>query len=108
MEVFGNIVYYIIVAGLLFPVDWLLKVVRKKYNDKSYEVSFYILTIVDRVVFILAMVALMGTLNFFTNEPEAIDVYRGKTELYIEQTMSGNKVIKSDTTVVFKQEKSIK
>ena len=108
MEVFGNIVYFIIVAGLLFPVDWLLKVVRKKYNDKSYEVSFYILTIVDRVVFILAMVALMGTLNFFTNEPEAIDVYRGKTELYIEQTMRGNKVIKSDTTVVFKQEKSIK
>lgn len=108
MEVFGNIVYYIIVISLVFPVDWLLKAVRKKYNDKSYEVSFYILTIVDRVVFILAMVALMGTLNFFTNEPEAIDVYRGKTELYIEQTMRGNKVIKSDTTVVFKQEKSIK
>ena len=108
MEVFGNIVYYIIVVSLVFPVDWLLKAVRKKYNDKSYEVSFYILTIVDRVVFILAMVALMGTLNFFTNEPEAIDVYRGKTELYIEQTMRGNKVIKSDTTVVFRQEKSIK
>lgn len=108
MEVFGNIVYYIIVVSLVFPVDWLLKAVRKKYNDKSYEVSFYILTIVDRVVFILAMVALMGTLNFFTNEPEAIDVYRGKTELYIEQTMRGNKVIKSDTTVVFKQEKYIK
>ena len=108
MEVFGNIVYYIIVVSLVFPVDWLLKAVRKKYNDKSYEVSFYILTIVDRVVFILAMVALMGTLNFFTNEPEAIDVYRGKTELSIEQTMRGNKVIKSDTTVVFKQEKSIK
>lgn len=108
MEVFGNFVYYIIVVSLVFPVDWLLKAVRKKYNDKSYEVSFYILAIVDRVVFILAMVALMGTLNFFTNEPEAIDVYRGKTELYIEQTMRGNKVIKSDTTVVFKQEKSIK
>lgn len=108
MEVFGNIVYYIIVISLVFPVDWLLKAVRKKYNDRSYEVSFYILTIVDRIVFILAMVALMGTLNFFTNEPEAIDVYRGKTELYIEQTMRGNKVIKSDTTVVFKQEKSIK
>ena len=108
MEVFGNIVYYIIVVSLVFPVDWLLKAVRKKYNDKSYEVSFYILTIFDRVVFILAMVALMGTLNFFTNEPEAIDVYRGKTELYIEQTMRGNKVIKSDTMVVFKQEKSIK
>lgn len=108
MEVFGNFVYYIIVVSLVFPVDWLLKAVRKKYNDKSYEVSFYILTIVDRVVFILAMVALMGTLNFFTNEPEAIDVYRGKTELYIEQTIRGNKVIKSDTTVVFKQEKSIK
>jgi hypothetical protein len=108
MEVFGNFVYYIIVVSLVFPVDWLLKAVRKKYNDKSYEVSFYILAIVDRVVFILAMIALMGTLNFFTNEPEAIDVYRGKTELYIEQTMRGNKVIKSDTTVVFKQEKSIK
>lgn len=108
MEVFGNFVYYIIVVSLVFPVDWLLKAVRKKYNDKNYEVSFYILAIVDRVVFILAMIALMGTLNFFTNEPEAIDVYRGKTELYIEQTMRGNKVIKSDTTVVFKQEKSIK
>lgn len=108
MEVFGNFVYYIIVVSLVFPVDWLLKAVRKKYNDKSYEVSFYILAIVDRVVFILAMIALMGTLNFFTNEPEAIDVYRGKTELYIEQTIRGNKVIKSDTTVVFKQEKSIK
>lgn len=108
MEVFGNIVYYIIVVSLVFPVDWLLKAVRKKYDDKSYEVSFYILAFVDRVVFILAMIALMGTLNFFTNEPEAIDVYRGKTELYIEQTMRGNKVIKRDTTVVFKQEKSIK
>ena len=108
MEIFGNIVYYIIAVSLVFPVDWLLKAVRKKYNDKSYEVSFCILMIADRVVFILAMVALMGALNFFTNEPEAIDVYRGKTELYIEQTMRGNKVIKSDTTVVFKQEKSIK
>lgn len=108
MEVFGNIVVYIIVASLVCPVDWLLKAVRKKYNDKSYEVSFHILTIVDRVVFILAMVALMGALNFFTNEPEAIDVYKGKTELYIEQTIRGNKIIKSDTTVVFKQEKSIK
>ena len=103
MEIFGNIVYYIIAVSLVFPVDWLLKAVRKKYNDKSYEVSFCILMIADRVVFILAMVALMGALNFFTNEPEAIDVYRGKTDLYIEQTMIGNKVIKSDTTVVFKQ-----
>lgn len=107
MEVFGNFVYYIIVVSLVFPVDWLLKAVRKKYNDKSYEVSFYILTIVDRVVFILAMVALMGTLNFFTNEPEAIDVYRGKTELYIEQTIRGGEVVESDTTVVFKREKPI-
>lgn len=108
MEVFGNIVYYIIAVSLVFPVDWLLKAVKKKYDDKSYEVSFYILVLVDKVVFILAMIALTGTLNFFTNEPEAIDVYRGKTELSIEQTMRGNKVIKSDTTVVFKQEKSIK
>lgn len=103
MEVFGNIVVYIIVASLIFPVEWLLNAVRKKYNDKSYEVSFYILTIVDRVVFILAMVALMGALNFFTNEPDAIDVYRGKTELSIEQKIVGGKIIESDTTVVFKQ-----
>ena len=103
MEVFGNIVVYIIVASLVFPVDWLLNAVRKKYNDKSYEVSFYILTIVDRVVFILAMVALMGALNFFTNKPDAIDVYRGKTELSIEQKIVGGKIIESDTTVVFKQ-----
>ena len=106
MEVFGNIVCYIILISLVFPVDWLLKEVRKKYNDKSYEVSFYILTIVDRVVFILAMVALMGALNFFTNEPEAIDVYRGKTELSIEQKIVGGKIIESDTTVVFKQKVS--
>lgn len=106
MEVFGNFVYYIIVVSLVFPVDWLLKAVRKKYNDKSYEVSFYILAIVDRVVFILAMIALMGTLNFFTNEPEAIDVYRGKTELSIEQKIVGGKIIESDTTVVFKQKVS--
>lgn len=106
MEVFGNFVYYIIVVSLVFPVDWLLKAVRKKYNDKSYEVSFYILAIVDRVIFILAMAALMGTLNFFTNEPEAIDVYRGKTELSIEQKIVGGKIIESDTTVVFKQKVS--
>ena len=108
MEVFGIIVYYIIVVSLIFPVDWLLKAVRKKYDKDADVKAFYILAIVDSFVLILAMVALMGTLNFFTNEPEAIDVYRGKTELYIEQTMRGNKVIKSDTTVVFKQEKSIK
>lgn len=106
MEVFGNFVYYIIVVSLVFPVDWLLKAVRKKYNDKSYEVSFYILAIVDRVIFILAMIALMGTLNFFTNEPEAIDVYRGRTELSIEQKIVGGKIIESDTTVVFKQKVS--
>ena len=81
MEVFGNFVYYIIVVSLVFPVDWLLKAVLKKYNDKSYEVSFYILAIVDRVVFILAMIAFMGTMNLFTNEPEAKDVYIGKNEL---------------------------
>lgn len=108
MEVFGNIVYFIIVAGLLFPVITILNAVRKKYDKDADVKAFYILAMADRVVFILAMVALMGTLNFFTKEPEAIDVYRGKTELYIEQTMIGNKVIKSDTTVVFKQEKSIK
>ena len=108
MEVFGNIVYFIIVAGLLFPVITILNAVRKKYNKDADVKAFYILAMADRVVFILAMVALMGTLNFFTKEPEAIDVYRGKTELYIEQTMRGNKVIKSDTTVVFKQEKTIK
>ena len=108
MEVFGNIVYFIIVAGLLFPVNSILNAVRKKYDKDADVKAFYILAMADRVVFILAMVALMGTLNFFTKEPEAIDVYRGKTELYIEQTMRGNKVIKSDTTVVFKQEKSIK
>ena len=110
MEVFGTIVYFIIVAGLLFPINRILNAVRKKYNyDKYADVkAFYIVANVDRAIFILAISALMGTLNFFTNEPEAIDVYRGKTELNIEQTMRGNKVIKSDTTVVFKQEKSIK
>ena len=108
MEVFGNIVYYIIVVSLIFPVDWLLKAVRKKYDKDADVKAFYILAIVDRAIFILTISALIGTLNFFTTEPEAIDVYKGKTELCIEQTIRGNKVIKSDTTVVFKQEKSIK
>lgn len=67
MEVFGNIVYFIIVAGLLFPVNSILNAVRKKYDKDADVKAFYI----------LAMVALMVTLNFFTNEPEAIDVYRG-------------------------------
>ena len=107
MEVFGNIVYYIIVASLLFPVEWLWKAVRKKYDKDADVKAFYILATFDRGVFILAMVALMGTLNFFTNEPEAIDVYRGKTELYIEQSIRGGEVVESDTTVVFKQEKPI-
>ena len=107
MEIFGNFVYYIIVAGLIFPVGSILNAVRNKYDNNADEKAFYILAIIDRVIFILAIAALTGTLNFFTNEPNAIDVYRGKTELYIEQTMRGNKVIKSDTTVVFKQEKSI-
>lgn len=107
MEVFGNIVYFIIVAGLLFPVNSILNAVRKKYDKDADVKAFYILAYVDRAIFILAISALMGTL-IFTNEPEAIDVYRGKTELYIEQTMRGDKVIKSDTTVVFKQEESIK
>lgn len=108
MEVFGNFVYFIIVAGLLFPVVSILNAVRKKYDKDADVKAFYILAFVDRVVFILAMIALMGTLNFFTNEPEAIDVYRGKTELSIEQKIVGGKIIESDTTVVFKQEKSIK
>lgn len=35
-------------------------------------------------------------------EPQAIDVYRGKTKLQVTQTIKDSKVIKSDTTVVFK------
>lgn len=35
-------------------------------------------------------------------EPKAIDVYRGKTKLQVTQTIKDSKVIKSDTTVVFK------
>lgn len=85
-----------------------MKAVRKKYDKDADVKAFYILAIVDSFVLILAMVALMGTLNFFTNEPEAIDVYKGKTELSIEQKIVGGKIIESDTTVVFKQEKSIK
>ena len=107
MEVFGNIVYFIIVAALLFPVNCILTAVRKKYDKDADVKAFYILANVDRAIFILAISALMGTLNFFTNEPEAIDVYRGKTELYIEQKIVGGKIIESDTTVVFKQEKSV-
>ena len=108
MEVFGNIVYFIIVAGLLFPVNNILNEVREKYDKDADVKAFYILATVDRAIFILAISALFGTLNFFTNEPEAIDVYRGKTELSIEQKIVGGKIIESDTTVVFKQEKSIK
>ena len=106
MEVFGNIVYFIIVAGLLFPVNSILNAVRKKYDKDADVKAFYILAFVDRAIFILAISALMGTLNFFTNEPEAIDVYRGKTELSIEQKIVGGKIIESDTTVVFKQKVS--
>lgn len=106
MEVFGNIVYFIIVAGLLFPVNSILNAVRKKYDKDADVKAFYILAIVDRAIFILAISALMGTLNFFTNKPEAIDVYRGKTELSIEQKIVGGKIIESDTTVVFKQKVS--
>ena len=107
MEVFGNIVYFIIVAGLLFPVNSIWNAVRKKYDKDADVKAFYILATVDRAIFILAMAALMGSLNFFTNEPEAIDVYRGKTELYIEQSIRGGEVVESDTTVVFKREKPI-
>ena len=106
MEVFGNIVYYIIVAGFLFPVNSILNAVRKKYDKDADVKAFYILAFVDRAIFILAISALMGTLNFFTNKPEAIDVYRGKTELSIEQKIVGGKIIESDTTVVFKQKVS--
>ena len=106
MEVFGNIVYFIIVAGLLFPVNSILNAVRKKYDKDADVKAFYILANVDRAIFILAISALMGTLNFFTNEPEAIDVYRGKTELSIEQKIVGGNIIESDTTVVFKQKVS--
>ena len=106
MEVFGLVVNFIIVIALMFPVDWILLMVKKKNNNNADKKAFYILAIIDRSIFILAMTALMGTLHFFTNEPEAIDVYRGNTELSIEQKIVGGKIIESDTTVVFKQKVS--
>ena len=39
MEVFGTIVYFIIVAGLLFPIHRILNAVRKKYNYDKYVVN---------------------------------------------------------------------
>ena len=35
-------------------------------------------------------------------EPSAIDVYRGKTQLQITETTSSGKVIQRDSTVVYK------
>lgn len=83
-----------------------MNAVRKKYDKDADVKAFYILAFVDRAIFILAISALMETLNFFTNKPEAIDVYRRKTELSIEQKIVGGKIIESDTTVVFKQKVS--
>ena len=37
------------------------------------------------------------------DKPEAIDVYRGKTELQIEKKIVNNKVVSSDTIVVWKK-----
>lgn len=105
MEVFGNIVYFIIVAGLIFPVDWILKAIVKKYKEDANKKAFFILAIIDRAIFLLASVTLFCYI--FTDKPEAIDVYRGKTELYIEQSIRGGEVVESDTTVVFKREKPI-
>lgn len=36
-------------------------------------------------------------------EPEAIDVYRGKTELKIKQEIINDEIVSMDTTVVWKQ-----
>lgn len=35
-------------------------------------------------------------------EPEAIDVYRGKTELRIKQEIINDEIVSTDTTVVWK------
>lgn len=47
----------------------------------------------------------MGIILVASVEPTAIDVYRGKTKLQITETVINSKVVKKDSTVIFKNGK---
>lgn len=52
---------------------------------------------------ILLMVVGLAILTFKPSEPTSLDVYRGKTELRIEQKVVNNQVVSSDSIVVWKK-----
>ena len=53
---------------------------------------------------IMIILSIFIALDYFQeSEPKAIDVYRGKTELRIEQKVVNDNVVSCDTTVVWKK-----
>lgn len=71
------------------------------------SVQYFIAVVGDRdlnIILSLLLIILTFLIGVFCCylEPKAIDVYRGKTKLQVTQTIKDSKVIKSDSTVVFK------
>lgn len=52
--------------------------------------------------FIFLLSFILGIIFTTSVEPTAIDVYRGRTKLQITETIINSKVVKKDSTVIFK------
>lgn len=70
-------------------------------DDLDYDGSIFRIVGGTCAVFILVVFAIC--LYETGDKPQAIDVYRGKTELQIKQEIVNNKVVSTDSIVVWRK-----
>lgn len=93
-----------ILHGILFSLIVILLIIGIANEDKD---DFSFGTFCRELGSILAsfIMILLVIFSFtYNSSPNAIDVYRGRTELKIKQEIINNKVVKSDTIIVYKDE----
>lgn len=90
------VVFIIVIFGVLIPYN-LLKG-ESKVSESKFVSVYGAIIVGSLLVFALGLcVGLKG--------PQAIDVYRGNTELQVTYKVQGNDTINIDSTVVFNNKK---
>lgn len=89
-----------ILAVIVFAIS-LANFIEDSYFNRFNDSISTFRYILEMVVVCLLLFMLAKSLDNLSN-PEAIDVYRGQTELRIETHYVDSVLVKSDTTVVWK------
>lgn len=95
----GTLIYLIVVGVIFISVCCVVEFFNVFKNEPKNSVFFTGLII--GIIFTIFIGA--GCLNWvLKNTPDAIDVYRGKTDVVVTYSIKNNDTISCDSTIVFK------